>query len=444
MSTEVVMKWEAANAADARRLPEDRTRRLATHESAGRTVFVVEDEPLVRDLVSSMLRSEGYAVRSFDSLTPAAVACACEPPDLLVLDVELPDGDGLDLIAALDALGRSVPTIVMSGRDSEEEIVGAFSAGAADYLVKPFREADLLARCRIHLGMIERRPPTPSGVVVGRYTILRELARGGCGIVYLARDSSRGDEPIALKMPLADQNDSRVRARFIREAGVLATIRHPNVVSIHDIGMVGDRLFCAMEFVPGESLYARVRRAGAIDEASVRSIARALLSALGSLERTDVLHRDIKPSNVILRRQALSDPVLIDFGLARWRSDPGVTRHDMFMGTIGYTAPEVLALREPDIRSDLFSLGLTLRFALAGEEVFPNLEGKDLYLSLANEPVPALDLPLSAGFASLLSSLCAKDPDQRPPSAAVALARLDGLDEPPAAPRLVDQRSPPA
>jgi serine/threonine-protein kinase len=433
------MTWEAANGAFMRRRLDDRQRtpRVPAHETAaGRKVFVVEDEPLVRDLVSFMLQSEGYAVRSFDSLTPAAVACACEAPDLLVLDVELPDGDGLDLIAALAALGRSVPTIVMSGRASEDEIVGAFAAGAVDYLVKPFLEADLLARCRIHLGMVERRPPTPGGaLLVGRYTIIRELARGGCGVVYLARDPTRGDEPVALKVPLSDEGDSRVRARFIREAGVLATIRHPNVVAIHDIGMVGDRLYCAMEFVPGESLWARVRRAGALDEAPVRSIARALLSALVALERTDVLHRDIKPSNVILRRQALSDPVLIDFGLARWRTDPGLTRQDMFMGTIGYTAPEVLAMGEPDIRSDLFSLGLTLRFALAGEELYPEREGKDLYLALANEPVPALDVPLSGGFAGLLASLCAKDPDQRPPSAAVALARLDGLVEPPAAPR---------
>jgi CheY-like chemotaxis protein len=412
---------------DPRRVQE-RDKTAPTPRPAARrsppSVLLVADDPVCRRLLEGALGAEGFSVRSLAAPWLTADALAASLPDLALVDLELPGGDGLDLVRALAR--RSVAVIALSSRAAEEEILGAYSAGAVDCVVKPFRESDLLARCRVHLGLFRRPPGPPAGAaLLGRYTILRELARGGCGVVYLARDPERGEEIVALKVPLPDANDLHARARFVREAGVLATIRHPNVVAIRDLGMVGDRIYCAMEFVEGESVYARVRRGGALDEASVRLLARGLLGSLSAIERVDVLHRDIKPSNVILRGGSVADPVLIDFGLARWRTDPRMTSADIFVGTLGYAAPEVLQGFEADARSDLFSLGLTLRFALTGAEIFPERTARGLYHALASEPLPPLPGHLTCGFADFLRRLCARERDERPPAAAAALAALE-------------------
>jgi serine/threonine-protein kinase len=246
-------------------------------------------------------------------------------------------------------------------------------------------------------------------LLFGRYAVVRELGRGGYGTVYLARDPANHHELVALKIPSTEADDPRGHARFCREAGVLSTLRHPNVVAIRDFGIAGGHLFCAMEYVEGEQLWARVRRTGALPERDVRALAAGLLRALVALESAQVLHRDLKPANVILRRGAIAEPVLIDFGLARWHGDRGLTEENVFIGTIGYAAPEVLAGREPDNRSDLYSLGITLRYVLTGDDG------------------PSPTSPLSPGFAALIRALTASEPARRPPSARVALAALEGL-----------------
>jgi CheY-like chemotaxis protein len=403
------------------------------------SIAVVEDGETTRRFLIEILSGEGYYVRAYSTVAEAAEVLTRVPPDLLIVDVELPDGSGLDLIplVANRTGGARAPAIVVSGGSTEDEIVKAYETGAVDYVVKPFRETDLLARCRVHLGLINTGSPRDGTLLFGRYTLLRELGRGGYGTVYLARDPANRHELVALKVPLPAADDPRGRARFCREAGVLATIRHPNVVAIRDFGMVGDHLYCAMEYVEGELLHAIVRRAGALDEAATRELASGLLQALVAMEKAQVVHRDLKPANVILRRGDVGQPVLIDFGLARWRNDHGLTEQNLFLGTLGYAAPEVWQGREPDNRSDLFSLGMTLRFALTGSEPYAKLSGQALLQALDSKPVPPLDVPVSEGFAKLIASLCERCPNRRPPSASAALAKLESL------PELVGPQRPP-
>src|SRR5438477_12957121 len=115
-------------------------------------VAVVEDEDIVRCLLETILEDRGYEVRAFATITAATEGLRDSPPDLLIVDVRLPDGCGLDLVGSLRTdSGSRVPAIVLSGMREERDFVRGFAAGAVDYLAKPFVRDELLARCAVHL-----------------------------------------------------------------------------------------------------------------------------------------------------------------------------------------------------------------------------------------------------------------------------------------------------
>jgi CheY-like chemotaxis protein len=404
-------------------------------------VAVIDDEELVRDLIAATLESR-YTVSTFSSIAEAREALEENAPDLLIVDVRLADGCGLDLVGTIQSTsGRKVPAIVLSGLREERDFTRAFAAGAVDYMTKPFGRDELLARCAMHLSRVNDGVPTadgleaemarPDGLTFGRYRIDREIGRGGFGRVYLAHDTQRNDEVVALKVlaPLWGEAQE-ARLRFIRETYALASVKAAHVVPVLDVGTFQGRPYFSMKFIPGRGLWDHVRNVGCLDEAEVRLLARGLLSALIALEEAEILHRDIKPENVILRDGNIADPVLIDFGLAKRQLDRGITAPDVLMGTCAYLSPEVIRGRDPDNRSDLFSLGLTLRSALTGEEIFPGLDGVALLTAIATGPIVGPLCTISPGFRRFLSTLVENDPDRRFQSAEDALTALEGLGKP--------------
>lgn len=408
-------------------------------------IAVIEDEDDVRDLVREVLEGRGYEVHPFPTLGSAIEGLRDSPPDLVITDVGLPDGCGLELVATLkDLVGRRVPTIVLSGLNAERDFARGFAAGAVDYMPKPFSPTELLARCAIHLARADAKGGTTSldldlpqkdGLTFGRYVIERELGRGGFGRVYLARDQARRGAQVAVKVLAAFGHDQQeARLRFVRETYTLASIKHPGVASIYDIGSGQGQLYYAMEYVPGPPLFARVRKQGTLSESEAIELARGLLGALAALGRAGLVHRDLKPNNVILRDGDIACPVLIDFGLAKRPCDRGITPTDQLMGTPGYFPPEILAGKEADHRSDLFALGLTLRFALDGEHLYPELEGFELVRTMADAPIPPPATPVSAPFGAFLASLVQGNPRARPANAVAALTMLEAIQpEPPTA-----------
>jgi CheY-like chemotaxis protein len=401
-------------------------------------VALVEDDDLLRELVVTILSGRGYSVEAFSTLTDARHALSALAPDLLISDVDLPDGCGLDLVGSLrDSTGRKIPAIILSVKKMEEDFARGFAAGAVDYLAKPFTREELLARCSVHLARnvaptdpsaFDGELPQKDGLAFGRYRIERELGRGGYGQVFLARDTGRGDARIALKVLASTSGEhDEARLRFIRETYTLATLKHPRIAEIHEVGAASGRTYFAMEYVEGASLRGYVTNRGLLEEAEVRLVAQGLLEALAAVDRAGLVHRDIKPENVMLRNGRLDQPVLIDFGLAKRPFDRGITAAEMLVGTAAYMAPEVILGAEADRRSDIFALGLTLRYALAGADVFPNLDGIELLKAIARGPIPAPAAALTTTFGQFLSALTAVDPEQRPPDAASALERLDAL-----------------
>ncbi len=194
------------------------------------------------------------------------------------------------------------------------------------------------------------------------FEIVRELGRGGMGVVFEARQA-RPERRVAIKLLTAGQELSeRLRERFEREIAMLARIRHPNVVKVFGSGRAGDAPYVVMELVEGDSLARRAadvdaaRRPGSWREA-VRLCAK-IARALDHVHELGVVHRDVKPSNVLI--DAAGEPVLIDFGLARGADSDSITRSGEFVGTLAYTAPEQARGERADRRADVYGLGATL------------------------------------------------------------------------------------
>lgn len=404
----------------------------------GHRVAVVDDDESVQHLVSTVLQGRGWEVRTFGSCADAVAGLPAWSTELLIVDVNLPDGSGLELVDQVrNGAGRRVPAIVLSGLTTEQDIARGFAAGAVDFVGKPFRPGELLARCSAQLARqaaapieatrrVQRSnamglPMDHQGLVFGRFEVERELGRGGQGCVLLVHDRERGGEPVALKV-LLPSDDEAARTRFIRETYSLSRIQHPTVAAIRDVGAYEGWLFYTMEVVPGPTL--RSYTAGApLTAPECRLLAHGLLHALEALERSSVIHRDLKPENVVLRDGDLAQPVLIDFGLARRAQDRSITRPDVIIGTAAYLPPEVIGGSDPTHVSDLFSAGLTLRFALMGEDVYPELAGMPLLEALLQQEIP-LPAPLPADLKRVLQGLTRRSPADRFPTAAKARAAL--------------------
>jgi serine/threonine protein kinase/tetratricopeptide (TPR) repeat protein len=212
--------------------------------------------------------------------------------------------------------------------------------------------------------------------LAGRYTVERELGRGGMATVYLARDL-RHDRPVALKVLHPELAASLGPERFQREIRLAARLQHPHILSVHDSGEAAGNastptvLWFAMPFVEGESLRDRLVRERQLPIEDVLRIGREAADALEYAHRHDIIHRDIKPENILLS----GDHALVaDFGIARavaGATESQLTETGTTLGTPAYMSPEQAAgERTIDHRSDIYSLGCVLYEALAGEPPF--------------------------------------------------------------------------
>src|SRR5213594_2807958 len=223
-------------------------------------------------------------------------------------------------------------------------------------------------------------------LLAGRYSIERELGRGGMGIVLLARDVAL-DRPVAIKLlPPHLATRAHERDRFLQEARTAAGLAHPNIVPIHLVEARGELVFFVMGFVDGETLRDRVERAGPLPPRLAMKLLQEVAWALGYAHQRGVIHRDVKPDNIMIER-ATERALVTDFGIALGTRD-AASASGPVVGTARYMSPEQACGEPVDARSDLYSLGATFFYALAGRAPF---EGTTLPAILAKqitEPAP--------------------------------------------------------
>lgn len=256
------------------------------------------------------------------------------------------------------------------------------------------------------------------------YTIETEIGKGGMATVYLATQQLL-DRKVALKVmnPSLAADDSFC-SRFLKEGKTIAQFKHPNIVTIYDIGAFESHYYMAMEYIGGGTLKERIRQ-GSVLEGSL-SILRQISSALGYAHARGFIHRDIKPANILFQEDG--SVVLSDFGIAKdMTSDEQLTRMGFTVGTPEYMSPEQALGRSVDGRSDLYSLGVVFYEMLAARKPFVARDAFAVALMHANQPPPPL--PDSAEtYQPIVERLLAKDPDQRYPTAEALLHAIDALE----------------
>lgn len=295
------------------------------------------------------------------------------------------------------------------------------SAGRSDVDAVPF------ARLLVDQGLLTKYQANKLlngrtwGFFLGDYRIMKRLGEGGMGKVYLARREKDGQR-VAIKVlpPKKALEDEQALKRFYREMDLSRRIHHPNLTRTLEVGSLGDAHYMVMEYVPGDSLYNLVKgiHGGSgplrVDEAA-RYFLR-ILSGLHAAHENGLVHRDVKPSNLMVTPEG--DGKILDLGLAKSMGEESPLTHpNAVVGTLDYASPEQLAdASKADRRSDIYSTGCTLYFALAGR---PPFEGGDIVSKIFRhrmedpEPLEKLVSGLPPTFAAVVRKAMAKQPEDR-------------------------------
>jgi serine/threonine protein kinase len=254
------------------------------------------------------------------------------------------------------------------------------------------------------------------GTTFGRFRIVREVGRGGMGVVYEARQEGL-DRRVAIKV-LSVPADREFRQRFGRESRAAASIEHPNVVPIYDAGEQDGSLFIAMRFVDGLHLGELVAQHRQLEPERVARIVSQVADGLDAVHSAGLIHRDIKPANILIANVGAGERAFItDFGIAKdAAATTAYTQSGVLMGTIDYVAPEQIEGDRVDARTDVYALGCVVYYALTGKVPFPKAGVPAKMQSHLKDPPPRpstvrRDLPRSVD--AVIERAMAKAPDDR-------------------------------
>ncbi|MDF1662290.1 MAG: protein kinase [Planctomycetota bacterium] len=419
-------------------------------------IALVDSDADARNEVAETLRNNGYEVFEFADGQSffKDMKNAEKEPDILITSLEIGQFDGIALTRKIrEKLDKEDLPILLGGlRDDESIIFKGVDAGASDYLVKPFRMPQLLAKIHMLLREKFRRqqeatvtkeleetvtvaPPAPDSrekIAIprrnfARYQLLGELGRGGMGVVHRARNRETG-ELVALKVLHRTINDEKFLGRFVREIRILKELENPYVVKVVDSGNEGNSHYLAMELIEGESTKQRLENSGPLPLNTLLKIGLGVCSALEILFENGLVHRDIKPANILITEE---DQVkLVDFGLAKHHNDRALTHTGEALGTPYYLSPEAVRGGEADIRSDLYALGVTLFELATARKAFRGSSAFEVFHNIFYGDTPCLnderdDLPEE--FNQLLQELMQREIKERPSTPSQVKKALEKL-----------------
>jgi len=305
-----------------------------------------------------------------------------------------------------------------------------------DSLIAAYEQSD---RNFMEQSPVERGVLKP-GTMLGSYEILAPLGQGGMGKVYKARDS-RLDRIVAIKVLRADMAGfSEVRERFVREARTIASLNHPHICTLYDIGHQDGADFLVMEYLEGDTLAGRLER-GPLSLEQTLQYATEIADALDKAYSKGVTHRDLKPSNIVLTSTGSK---LLDFGLAKLRREAGppalpaeppittdtISTPGEILGTLQYMAPEQLEGQDVDARTDIFALGAVVYEMATGKKAFGGQSRASVVAAILKGTPPPLTQSnprIPVELERIVGKMLAKHPKDRYASAADLLVDLRAL-----------------
>jgi eukaryotic-like serine/threonine-protein kinase len=270
------------------------------------------------------------------------------------------------------------------------------------------------------------------GFTIGKYKILERIGVGGMGQVFLCEHTLMRRRVAIKVLPPAKAEHPSALGRFYREARAAGALEHRNIVRTHDIDQDGDLHFIVMEFVDGSNLLDVVKHFGPLHVGRATDYARQVAVGLDYAFRNGIIHRDVKPGNVMIDRYGTAR--ILDMGLARFYQDQTdllTVKYDdkVVLGTADYVAPEqIVNSHKVDVRADVYALGATLYFLLAGHPAFPSgTVSQKLIWHRTKDPAPirAVRPEVPEGLAAVLTRMMAKEPDKRYQTPAEVVAALE-------------------
>jgi serine/threonine protein kinase len=254
-----------------------------------------------------------------------------------------------------------------------------------------------------------------TGALLGPYKIVQSLGEGGMGQVYRARDE-RLNRDVAIKVLLAGAvSDPECQRRFAQEARAVSALNHPNILTVHDIGIASGWPYIVTELIDGESLAALMAR-GAMPVRKFLEIAVQCAAGLAAAHTAGIVHRDIKPNNIMIRRDGCVK--ILDFGIAKMTQGQSIapaheTSPGMVVGTANYMSPEQARGEALDLRSDQFSLGLVFYRMLTGQAAFERSSSAGTMAAIIEDELPPISPTIPAPVRWAVQRCLAKDRENR-------------------------------
>ncbi len=445
-------------------------------------ILVVDDHPHNLEVLRTVLEAEGHRVHVEQDGHSALQAAASMAFDLALIDVRMPLMDGYELCEHLksDLRTRHIPVIFLSALDDAQNKVQAFDSGGDDYIVKPFKVVEVLARVSNQLRNstmhrqvqakneelrrrnaelmrakgVESQVLTPGGhplsllpgreaqdLFDGKYQLEEVIGHGGFGEVRRARHVVLG-RSVAIKIirpgsPLTSADAARVRL----EGMTACRVEHPNAIAIWDAGVTSQGvIYLVMELLSGRSLREELTDLGKLSVYRALTIARSTCDVLAAAHEASVLHRDTKPDNIFLHHPRDGEEIVkvVDFGIAKLIGESSMsagplTMDGQMIGTPEYLAPERLLGKPYDGRSDIYSLGCTLYEMLTGAVPFvANKEAPWLvatfHVGCEPRPIREVEVTIPVEVATLVHDALIKRPESRPSATTLLIMIEQALD----------------
>jgi serine/threonine-protein kinase len=338
-------------------------------------VLIADDDPVWRKLLTQNVNKWGYeVVAAEDGQQAWNILQKVGAPRVAILDWLMPELDGVEICRRIRC-SLSLPfiyTIILTSRDTRNDMVAGLESGADDYLTKPVDMAILRSRLTAAVRIVKAVPPPRQ---IPGYQLLGRLGAGAMATVYKARQLSL-DRMVAVKiLPKKFSQMPEFVERFYAEGRAAAKLNHPNIVAALDVGRHADAHYFIMEYVEGHTVYEHLIKEGPYTEAEALAISIQIAKALNHAHRAGLIHRDVKPKNILITSDGVAK--LADMGLARAVSDREAAEAEAgkAFGTPYYISPEqIRADVDLDLRSDIYNFGATLYHMVTGRVPF---EGPD-------------------------------------------------------------------
>jgi serine/threonine protein kinase len=394
-------------------------------------VLVADDDPVWRTLLDQNIRRWGYEVVTAENGQEAwRILRQKEAPRVAILDWQMPELDGVEICRRIRR-SLDLPfiyTIILTSRDTADDMVIGLESGADDYLVKPVDMAILRSRLTAAVRIVKAVPPPRQ---IPGYRLLGRLGAGAMATVYKAQQLSLNRTVAVKVLPKKFSQMPKFVERFYAEGRAAAKLNHPNIVAALDVGRHADTHYFIMEYVEGHTVHEHLVKEGPYTEADALAIVIQIARAMDHAHQAGLVHRDVKPKNILITGNGTAK--LADMGLARAVSDREAAEAEAgkALGTPYYIAPEqIRGDMDIDYRADIYGLGATLYHMVAGRPPFQGPDVSAVLQKHLHEPLVPPDHvnpELTNGICEVVELCMAKDPSKRYATTADLIEDLEAV-----------------